>query len=250
MVENRKKPDKSAPLPLYYQVKTIIKDKIEQGDYKSGCKIEPERELAKYFDVSRMTLRKAITQLVDEGYLIRRAGEGTFVRKPKFRQGLLWLTSFTEDMKNRGLKPDSRTIFIEEDRACYYLADKLNIEENTKVIILKRLRKADGEPMCIEKSHIPKFFLKSAELTMDSLNGASLYDFLQNEGIYLNHARETLEAGIADQEEAGLLEIQIGAPVIYRERTTYNSKNTPVEFVNSTYRADRYKFYVELMRKD
>jgi len=239
--------NKNKNIPLYEQLKKKIKEKIKNNKHKNGQKIKSERELAKEFQISRMTVRKAIKELVNEGYLFRKSGLGTFVEKSKFNKGLLWLTSFTEDMKQRGLKPSSKTLYIDKIEAPTNIKNKLELLNNDYIYILKRLRLANNKPMALENSHISVELLEQKQV--NNLDNNSLYEILKNNGVSFSHADETLEGGVASTQEANLLNIKRGDPVIYRERTTYNKKNKKVEYVNSVYRADRYKFHFKLRKR-
>lgn len=246
MHQVRYKLDENSPIPLYYQLKEIMRDYIMEAGLKPGDRFPSERELIKRFPVSRMTLRQALNELVSEGLLVRKRGRGTFVAPGKMLQGLHSLTSFSEDMYSRGLTPSSRILSVTTTRAGQTIAAKLDLPYEAELIRIERLRLADGTPMALETSHLEaRRFRKLQELLGDK---SSLYSILRRHfGVKFARAEETLEAVAAKSREASLLDIEKGAPVLFRERITYEEGGNPVEYVQSLYRADRYKFRVELV---
>jgi GntR family transcriptional regulator len=239
---------KDSPIPIYYQLEEIIKDLIEKGELKPGDSLPAEREYAEKFQISRMTVRQAFTQLVNDGYLYRIQGKGTFVaeRKPKIEQALQGLTSFTEDMKARGMNPGSQLVQFEIIPATSLIANQLGIQEYGPVYEIKRIRLADDVPMALETNYISANFIKG--LTEKIVN-QSLYSYIENQlNLRIDHASQVIESSVADELEAEYLNIQPGAPVMLIQRNTFLKDGTPVEFVKSTYRADRYKFMIQMNR--
>lgn len=239
---------KDSPIPIYYQLEEIIKDLIEKGELKPGDSLPAEREYAEKFQISRMTVRQAFTQLVNDGYLYRIQGKGTFVaeRKPKIEQALQGLTSFTEDMKARGMKPGSQLVQFEIIPATSLIANQLGIQEYGPVYEIKRIRLADDVPMALETNYISANFIKG--LTEKIVN-QSLYSYIENQlNLRIDHASQVIESSVADELEVEYLNIQPGAPVMLIQRNTFLKDGTPVEFVKSTYRADRYKFMIQMNR--
>lgn len=239
---------KNSPIPIYYQLEEIIKNLIEKGELKPGDSLPAEREYAEQFQISRMTVRQAFTQLVNDGYLYRIQGKGTFVaeRKPKIEQALQGLTSFTEDMKARGMKPGSQLVQFEIIPATSLIANQLGIQEYGPVYEIKRIRLADNVPMALETNYISANFIKG--LTENIVN-QSLYSYIENQlDLRIDHASQVIESSVADELEAEYLNIQPGAPVMLIQRNTFLKDGTPVEFVKSTYRADRYKFMIQMNR--
>jgi len=238
--------DKNSPIPLYYQLEEHIKDLIEKGDLVPGDALPPEREYAEKYQISRMTVRQAFTQLVNDGYLYRLQGKGTYVADWKIEQPLQGLTSFTEDMKARGLKPGSQLVHFETIPATSQVAKQLAIQEYGPVYEIKRIRLADQIPMAIETNYLSANLIKG--LTEQIVN-RSLYDYIEGEQNFrINHATQIIESSIADKLEAKYLKIASGAPVMLIQRNTFLQDGTPVEFVKSIYRADRYKFMIQMKR--
>ncbi|MFJ7727914.1 GntR family transcriptional regulator [Neobacillus sp. NPDC097160] len=238
--------NKNSPIPLYYQLEEHIKGLIENNDLSPGDALPPEREYAEKYQISRMTVRQAFTQLVNEGYLYRLQGKGTFVAERKIEQPLQGLTSFTEDMKARGLKPESNLVRFEIIPATIQIAGQLKISENKPVYEIKRIRLADGVPMALETNYLSAILING--LTEEIVN-QSLYGYIEGTlNLRIESASQIIESSIASQNEAELLNIAIGAPVMHIQQNTFLNDGTPVEFVKSVYRADRYKFMIQMKR--
>ena len=239
--------DHNSPVPLYYQLKEIIHDCIEKEIYQVGDRLPSEREFSEKFGINRLTVRQALNELVREGVLSKKRGIGTFVAPPKFEQGLLKLTGFSEDMQKRGFKPSARLISMEIINPSLRVVRGLELSPEDKVVRLERLRLAEGRPMALEVSHLPAGRFEGLLKKKKELEQGSLYNLLVEEfGVSLVKARETLEAGYARERDAELLKIRQNAPVLLRERITYDESEKPVEFVRSFYRGDSYKFHIEL----
>src|SRR2546430_3827104 len=143
---------RKSPLPRYYQLKEIMREKISSGEWQPGDLIPSERELGEQYGISRMTARQAITELVNEGLFYREQGKGTFVSRHKITQQLIRLTGFTEDIKARGQRPCTKVISAQMFAADETTAEKLRIDPGTLIFRLQRLRLADDEPLAIELS--------------------------------------------------------------------------------------------------
>lgn len=232
--------DKSSPVPIYHQIEEQLKTNIEEGILMPDSALPSEREYAETFQVSRMTVRQALNNLVNDGFLYRQKGRGTFVSKQKVEQKLLGLTSFTEDMVERGLSPSSKLITFEVFPVSDHIAKQLQIPPTTPVYEIQRVRLADGIPMAIETTYLPANLIKG--LTEEIINH-SLYNYVENTlSLKIERATQQLEASIARESETNLLQIDKGAPILLISRTSFLKDGTPFEFVKSAYRADRYKF--------
>ena len=146
--------DKSRPIPLYYQVKESLLEKIKSNQFKVGDLIPSESELQEEYNVSRITIRRAIQELVQEGHLYTRQGRGTFVSKPKVSQELNLITSWAETMAAMGMRPETKRIEYFEEPAPVNIARLLDIPIGDKVYRIERLRYADGEPTCIMTNYL------------------------------------------------------------------------------------------------
>ena len=229
--------------PLFATVGEALKREIASGRFAETDVLPGERELSDLLDVSRTTLRRAIAALVDEGVLVHRHGAGTFVRRnpPHVEQPLSRLTSFTEDMRLRGLTASSRVI----ERGTFLPTPEesmmLDISPRETVFRLARLRLADGAPMAFERATVPMRFLGDAERV-----GASLYAALEVAGFRPVRALQRLRAVVIGPAEAALLGIAEGSPALDIHRIAYVADGRRVEFTRSYYRSDTYDFVAEL----
>jgi GntR family transcriptional regulator len=211
-----------------------------------GKAIPSERQLSSDLGVSRLTVRAALDQLVREGYLLRRRGAGTFVREPKIAQELT-MTSFSEDMRQRGMRPGSRTLSLERTLAGAYLGRCLHVSPSERIVVVKRLRLADDEAMAIETLHVPESVVPG--LTRSDFEGGSFYDLLASRyGVEIVGGIQTIEPTVTNEEESEALDVPLHSPAFQFERTTRASDERIVEFVRSTYRGDRYRLVSELRR--
>ena len=209
-----------------------------------GQAIPAERKLSQELGVSRLTLRAAIDQLVRDGYLSRRHGSGTFVTEPKIAQQLT-LTSFTEDMRRRGMVPASRTLELTVTTAGAWLARRLLVPPEERVVRVKRLRLADGETMALEVLHVPEALVPG--LRRGDLENHSFYDLLQQRyGVVIDFGTQTIEPTVTNEEESELLGVPLHSPAFLFERTSVSQAGQTVEFVRSLYRGDRYRLVTEL----
>lgn len=238
--------NKHSPLPIYYQLEQGIREMIEKGELEPGEMIPSEREWAERYDISRMTVRQAINNLVNDGYLVRQRGKGTFVATKKIEQPLKGLTSFSEDMRARGMEPGTKVLNFCVIPANASLAQQLHIQEGDDVYEIRRIRLADQLPMALETAYVPCSLVPN--LTKEIVSG-SFYEFIEHQlGFTIRSATQVLEASIARKMEADLLHIKEGAPVLLIQRNSYLEAGQPLEVVKSIYRADRYKFMIEMER--
>jgi GntR family transcriptional regulator len=239
---------KSGPVPRYYQLQEIIRERIRNGEWTPGSSIPSERELCERYGISRMTARQAISGLETEGLLYREQGKGTFVGQGVIAQQLLQLTGFTEDMNARQRKSGARVLSAEMWPADEETAERLRIRSGQPVYRLRRLRLADGEPLAIELTRIT--FIGCERLLHYDLGQESLYRLLEGSfDIPLIDADEELQADLATTAEADLLQLPPGSPVLRTRRVMHSRRNHPVEFATAVYRGDKYRFYTHLTRE-
>ncbi len=238
--------DKQSRVPMYIQIEDELKRRMEKGEFPVGAAIPSERELTELFNVSRMTVRQSITNLVNDGLLYREKGRGTFVASPKVEQPLIGMTSFTEDMQTRGMVPGNKLIRFETITPGPDIAKELQLEDGEKVFYVERIRYADDKPMALEKTYLPvKLF---PQLSQETFTG-SLYSLIEQEQqLKISHASQRMEAALVKPEEAELLQIQVPSAILLIERASYLTNSQPFEVVRSIYRADRYKFISEIQR--
>jgi GntR family transcriptional regulator len=210
----------------------------------TGDAIPSERQLSAELGVSRLTIRAALEQLVREGHLVRRQGAGTFVSDPKIAQELT-ATSFTDDMRRRGMVPSSRTLEFEITSAGARLGRCLHISPSEQIVTARRLRFADAEPMAIETLHVPAVVVPG--LVAVDLEGGSFYTLLaERYGIELGSGIQTIEPTVTDEEESEFLHVPLHSPAFLFERTSRARSGQIVEYVTSVYRGDRYRLVAEL----
>jgi GntR family transcriptional regulator len=229
--------------PLYLRVKKLVQDAVEQGELKAGDAIPSERDAADMLDISRVTVRKAFTELVRDGVLLQRRGSGTFVRGTanRIEQPLSRLTSFSEDMKLRGLKTEADWLDRSSGLPTPEEALKLSISPSELVCRFHRLRRADGAPLAIERAVIPHRFLDDHNVV-----GASLYDTLEQRGFRPVRALQRLHATALSATDAKLLDVPTGSAALFIERISYLPDGRTVEYTRSFYRGDTYDFVAEL----
>ncbi len=229
--------------PLYLRLKKFVRDATSAGDLRRGDAIPSERDVAELLNVSRVTVRKAFSELVHEGVLTKKRGSGTYVGGPVIRveQPLSRLTSFTEDMKSRGLTTRAEVLSQQTTVATPEEALKLSLSPNDRVSRWRRLRFANDLPIAIEHAVIPERFLPDVSAVQ-----GSLYAALDLWGFRPVRALQRLHAVALDAEVAELLEVPNASPALFIERMSYLADGRAVEFTTSHYRGDSYDFVAEL----
>ncbi len=232
-------------LPLYIQLKEWIAERVDTGEWKPGMQLPSERVLCDDLNISRITVRQAISELVTEGRLYRVHGRGTFVSDQKIQQGLNRLTGFTQDIKARGQEPSARVLDLQLTDAPTAVIHALKLKANTPAIRLQRLRLADGEPLAVETAWLND---KLCHPLLDlDLENHSLYQLLSEKfNIQPAYAEQRLQAVACPAPTARLLKIRKASPVLQIYRTTFAPNERPFEYVESFYRGDKYIFYVSL----
>lgn len=239
--------DRGLPVPLYHQLRSILLADIESGKLQSGQQLPTEAKLAEQFGVSKITVRQALEELAQLGYIRREQGRGTFVSARKLGLGPRELTSFTEEMHNHHFVATSRVLEQAVKEADPHVAELLKLGIGDPVFVLKRLRMANGEPMGIQTAHIPAAMTPG--IMEANFENASLYEVLNSRyGFDPARARETHFAILADQAAAGLLGIPAGSAVFAAERVTLLRGGAPFEFVTSIMRGDRYSIVLDLVK--
>lgn len=212
------------------------------SELPAGGKLPSERELAVNFDVARMTLRRAMDQLIHRGLLDRRPGSGTFVAKPLVASELR-LASFSEEIRAKGLEPKTKVIGLKRKKATTNTALQLRIPENEEIFVFTRLRMADQDPVALETTKIPCRYMPG--LTEEALTG-SLYDLLFHDyGIRIVTAKTEISAIIPNAEEAGHLNISQTHPCLELEMNDFDQRGRLIMTAHCIYRADKYKLSIE-----
>ncbi|MDL4812936.1 GntR family transcriptional regulator [Actinomadura opuntiae] len=212
-------------------------------DLEPGDALPSERRLVEDLGVSRPTLRQAVDGLVAEGLLERRHGSGTYVAEPRIAVPLT-MTSFTEDMIRRGMKPGGRVLSFRTETAGARIGRRLALSPTEEVFTIRRLRLADGATMAIETLFLPRALMPG--LRRDVLEGRSFYDLLRGAGIVIASGTETIEPTVTTPEEAAELGVPVHTPAFLFERVTRDEDGRPLEYVRSLYRGDRYRLELDL----
>lgn len=231
-------------LPRYHQIINYFQTLIENGKIHEGSQMPTEQEIGQLFGVSRNTVRQALDGLVQSGYVYKIQGKGTFVSYRKADMQLNHLSGFSEEMRAQGMEPSTVLVEITHMLPSEFVAEMLQIDVLQQIYYMVRLRCADGVPMAVEKVHVP--FHRFVGLENHDLSG-SMYALLKDEyGCECARGTQNIRAGAATAEDAKLLNIPVGFPVLCISRTTYSSDGVPFEYVSSVYRGDRYVFNVTL----
>lgn len=232
--------DQDSPIPLYLQIEQRIGRAVDVGDLEPMSRVSSELELASIFGVSRMTARKAVDRLVAEGLLFRRQGKGTFVAQPKIAHGLSTQLSFGRAMTDLGLSLSTTVLQHGMAPASAEVASALDIVPGGSTVYIRRLRTVEGKPAAIHTAHLVGGY--GAILEAD-LSG-SLTSAMADLGARVEHSRDAVEAVVASSEEAGLLGIQTGAPLLMIVGVAF-AAGAPVRYTKALYRGDRFKFSVD-----
>ena len=228
-------------LPLYRQLARHLRRLIAHGALNAEAPLPAERELADRLNVSRVTLRKALQELADEGLIDQRPRTGTYIRRLHVAQALAMLTGFTEDMQARGRDPASRWLSRTTGPATPEETMALGLAAGDRVSRLWRVRLVDGSPIALELAAIPCRFLPDPLAV-----GTSLYDTLRRLGHPPHRALQRLSAIVLTPQQAEMLDAAAGAPALSIERRTFLANGCPLEFLRSQYRGDAYDVVVEL----
>lgn len=239
-----KKLDKNIPIPLYFQLKELIVAEINEGTYQKDCPIPTEKELSEMFKISRTTVRQAITELVQEGWLYRVKSKGTFVSKPKINQDFMSrLVTFREEMEASGKKPRTEVLELKVENVPEQVASELKLEPEDQVIYMNRRRFADEEPIVVVETYVP--YEDCAYVLQHDLVGQSLYEIMaESEETEVHCVKRRVEAVEATAYDSKYLGITEGKPIQLFRSVGYNVYGKPVEFSIARYRADRNRFEV------
>lgn len=240
--------DKKYGIPYYFQLKKYIVEEIESSRWKPGEQILSEIKICELLDISRTVVRQTFQELVNEGYLVKKKAKGTFISEPKINENLVQsLMGFYEDMTARGYKVKNDILFQKKIPADEKIAKHLNIETDEDVIVIRRLRRLNNEPIVLDKTHVP--YKLCPGLLNEDLSGQSLYSYIEGKyNLKINKGIRYIESVVANEEEAKLLNVKKGAPLLYIESIGYLDDGTPLEYYNALHRGDRIRFVTELKR--
>jgi len=228
-------------MPMYSRIQLKILGQIQNGALKPGEQLPTETELARQYQVSRITAKRALDELVRQGRAFRQQGRGTFVAQTQLHD-ISGFGSFSDDMRARGLLPGARVLEFKEIKPDPQIQARLQLTRDDPVYMLKRLRLANNEPVAVETAYLPSRLCTG--LIDEDLNDHSLYAILTEKyQITPTWADAEFEARDATKEEASLLKYKVGKPVLSAHRLTFSANYDVIETVNSVYRGDRFTFY-------
>lgn len=233
----------SSPVPLYHQAAQALEAAIEDGRLPRGGKLGGEVELATRLGISRPTMRAAMKQLVDKGLLIRRRGIGTMVAPRPVRRTVA-LTSLFDDLNEAGREPRTRLLSLERVPCPPDVADHLGLEPNAAVLRFERLRLAGSDPIALMSNVVPDGLV---EIREEDLERTGLYELFRGGGVAPNVATQRVGARKAGAEEAELLEMEPGDPVLTMTRIAYDTDGRPIEYGSHRYPAESYWFEMMLV---
>lgn len=229
-------------LPAYIKIHDAIKKDIDEGVWLIGDRLPSERDLADHFEVSRMTLRQAVTLLVEEGILERRVGSGTYAASHRVRDKMRGTTSFTEIVHSQGKTPSSKLISYQRQLASDTEIKELQLEPSDYVIRMERIRYADNIPLVFEVASIPEKFIK--DMKRDEIT-EHFFKTLVSHGFEIGKSRQTIYAKTASERVASYLSVSRGHAILALTQVSYFSNGNPFEYVRSQYVGDRFEFYLE-----
>lgn len=225
--------------PMYIKIHNQIKRDVENHVYKVGDRIPAERQLAVKFGVSRMTLRQAIKTLEEEGILERRLGSGTYVASQKVQEKMSGIMSFTEITQANGQIPSSKLISYQIGKPSLSEKEHLNLNPDSEVLRMERIRFADETPICYEVVTIPYHLVEN--LSKDDIS-THLYETLNKNGYRIGRVTEHISAAVANENDARLLNAKKGEALITRRQVTELSNGQPFEYTRARYVAERFEF--------
>lgn len=234
-------------VPLYGKVEEVLASEIARGDLRPGDQLPSEDELLARFAVSRITVRRAIQNLIQRGMVEIQRGRGTFVLPPKVSQELTKLTGFVEDMDTHGRKATARVVSQTIVAADAKVATQLGVSKGTRVTRIERVRLADSVPMSFDETYLPLDIGK--KIVRNDLRLKPIFMLLEEKyGIPLMEAEYKLEAMAASPKVAIALAIQQGAPIFQIERTSFTQDGQPIDYEILSYRGDLIRFITRLAR--
>jgi DNA-binding GntR family transcriptional regulator len=234
--------DRSSPVPLYFQVAQWLGADIRSGALAPGTHLG-EHDLARRLGVSRPTVRQAIGYLVEQGLLIKRRGIGTMVASTQVRRPL-GLTSLYDDLSEAGQRPTTQLRRLDSTPCPEEAARALQVAEGSPVLFIERLRSGGGKPIALMHNYLPADL---GWIQREQLEATGLYRLLRANRIQLRLATQTISARLAKAQEAKLLDVAAGAPLLVMRRTTFDDASRPVEFGSHVYPAERYSFEMTLV---
>jgi len=240
--------DKSSGIPYYLQLVKEIKEKIKMGELRPDDQLSSENELQQEYNISRPTIRKALNVLVNDGYLYRIKGVGTFVSQPKIEEIMMNLQGWSATMRDKGLNPSTKVITMKETFPKNSLLDSGYFSPDEEIIKIERLRYIDKDPIVLEKSYIPKKLCPS--LINDDLNNNSLNSLLTKKyNLTLLSGKVGFEPVLTKEREANLLQVYPGSPALLLDYYAFTFSKQIVEYCKRIVRGDKCRFWVEAVKR-
>ncbi len=241
--------ERSNPLPLYYQLKEVLKQQIRAGHLAPHTSIPSEPELVAQYQVSRATVRQALTELVHEGLLYRQHGRGTFVCEPRIQQDISELISFTNELKRRGKRPGGVLLVSELIRGSQEVRNRLRLNDEDQVVRLERLRLADDTPVALEIDYLPHPRAANIYQRAKETAEGSLYSLMASEGMHPYITEQSFKGDNPSHRETALLHIAPAEPGIRLVCTTFDETGAPIEYTEAFYPGARYDVQLTLRVK-
>jgi GntR family transcriptional regulator len=237
--------EREVPVPLYYRLAEIVKQKILNSEFEVGESIPTEAELEKEYGVSRITVRQAIDLLCRQGFLVKERGKTPYVARSKLEHTFGPISSFTKNIRSKGLIPGTKVLSLCYTKPPRIVARHFEVKEEDDVILLKRLRLVNGEPVAIDNTYLQKDPL--SQFVEKGISQESLYESLERDyGILLDEIDETIQVQLAGKEESKLLKIKVGFPCLLSHRIVRDVKGKVVAYSRTIYRGDEYKYHARL----
>ncbi len=234
-------------IPLYYQIETILRRKILSGEYQPVSPLPSEGTLAEEYEVSRITIRQALSLLEKDGLVVRQRGKGTFVSDKVEQIEPPKLSGTIEDLILMGIHTTTKLLDMSMVEAPETIRERLKVAPGSQVLRIEKIRLVDESSFSHVLNYLPPEIGK--KIQAEDLRVKPLLMILEEKlGISVAGAEQTLEATIADAQVAALLDIRVGEPLLKEERTVFDTDDNPVEYVSSLYRADKYSFNIKLQR--
>lgn len=238
----------SGVAPLYAQLKEILLKDIKNGVYKKNDTIPTEKELQEMFNVSRMTVRIAVNELVSEGYVVRERSKGTRVIYPKIVESLNQISHFNKEMADKGIDYTIHSIEVSIVKADDSVAEALEIDAKSNVFCVHRVYYIDNGPLCSIFTYVPSTINLSVD---ESIYLGSLYEYLeQDKGIIVTRAYEDIEVGIVQKPICNELNVAEGSAILLRTRRSFDQNGNHVEFTRSYYHPEKYKYSLVFGKAD
>ena len=236
-----------SPVPLYAQIKDILRARILDGSYQPHQQMPSESDMMATFNVSRITVRQALNDLQNEGLIFRIHGKGTFVSKPKAFQDLGRLQGFGEAMRQMGYETFARVLSIKSVLPSPQVAERLQLPKRARVTELQRVRFLNREPISLDITYVPLAI--GNRLAKEDLAARDVFVILENDyGLALGHAELQIGSTLADDTLAAQLKVEEGSPVLFIERTTHTADGTPIDYEHLYYRGDAFQYKVRVDR--